>query len=80
MSNVSLALASVTFAVIATGAAALVFTVIGRAQRNYRKREARRLRAKYGHLRAVDVEAPNTFWPESPTANYTDSFRNFYND
>ena len=44
------------------------------------RRERRRVRAAYQHRRAIDLEAPITYWPESPTQVSTESFRDYYNN
>ena len=63
------------------GLVAVAFAMAAeRIDRIAREREARRLAAKYRHLRAVDLEAPRVYWPESPTEVATESFRDYYTD
>jgi len=72
-----------TLTLFLLGASLLAVAIMKAADaldRIYKEREYARLERLYRYQKATDAEAPQVFWPESPTANYTDSFRDFYND
>lgn len=71
--NALIALAMLIVAVYVAGLVALVIMAA------VDRRERRRIRTTYQHRRAVDLEAPITYWPESPTQVSTESFRDYYN-
>ena len=74
MMNALLALTVLIVLVWVAGLAAVAFMAV------VDRRERRRIRATYQHRRAVDLEAPVTYWPESPTQVSTESFRDYYNN
>jgi len=71
-----------TLTLFLLGASLLAVAIMKAADaldRIYKEREYARLERLYRYQKATDAEAPQVYWPESPTQVSTESFRDYYN-